>query len=538
MILPMACRTRQTDVLIIGAGSAGCAVARRLVDKGDQSVLLVEAGGANRSWKVQIPAAAVRLAGDPEFDWCYQTGPDRSRANRVDQCYRGKGLGGSSSINGMVYVRGASGDFDRWALRGCSGWAWRDVEPVYRELEGNADCSNKKKDGIRVATRVVNRGHKTTKAFMESANVMGLATIEDYNAGEQEGLGFAQLTQRRGFRVSSSKAFLSPISRRRNFSISINTLVLKLVVVAGRVSGALILRDGEIEFIESQRTVLCAGAINTPQILMLSGIGNARELSKLGIEPVLDSPHIGRNLLEHPLVKLVYETNVETFNDAKRPLAAVRHLFEFLCFGEGPLAGVFQAVGFFKSRSELALPDLQLHFLPLALCPGNDGVLKISRRSGVSIYVNLSRPQSVGGVSLESPDPMKAPKIAYNLLENDADVEALVRGMEIIQAIMAQQPIAGLVRNELVPGCDVMALGQAAAVEMVRSSAEPAYHPIGTCAMGIGPSAVVDPRLKFRGLEDLWIADASIMPDLISGNTNAVCMMIGDRLGRWLAERC
>ncbi|WBX84176.1 GMC family oxidoreductase [Sphingosinicella microcystinivorans] len=521
------------DYLIIGAGSAGCALAGQLAEDSDARILMAEAGGANREWAVKLPARGLSLVDTERFDWGYRTEPDASRGGKVDLYYRGKGLGGSSAINGMVYVQGAPVDFDRWQANGADGWGWDEVGPVYRNLEAEAG-PRRGKGSLR--TRKIARPHPTTRAFLDAAAAAGIARLDDYNSGDQEGVALIELTQRRGFRVSSADAFLRPaLAAHRSLWVAINCEADRLAFDGMRVTGAWLNRKGAAELVKARHVILCAGSINSPKLLMLSGIGDAPKLRALGIDPILDNAHVGANLREHPLVRLQYNTSVSTYNDAEKWHHAARHMANYALHGEGPLAGVFEAIGFFRSSAARSSPDLQLHFLPIAIRQDDAGKLTMDGGSGVTVYVNHSYPSSTGSVELASSDPRARPIIRYNLVGNDADVDVLIDGMARVQAIMARQPMAAIVARETMPGFAVDG-DRDRAREYVRASTEPAYHPIGTCAMGSGNSSVVSPRLKVNGVEGLWIADASIMPDLISGNTNGTCMMIGDRLGRWLRE--
>lgn len=530
--------TAQSDIwdeLVIGAGSAGCALVHRLTQDPSRRVLLIEAGGTNRAWPVKVPSGVGRAVQSPEHDWGYKSQPDPSRGGKIDICYRGRGLGGSSAINGMVYVRGAPSDYDRWAHTGNDGWDWQSVEPIFRALETPMANRARGDDGP-LATRQITRPHSTTTAFLRAAEAAGLPILDDYNEGVQEGVALVELTQKRGLRNSAADAFLRPILSRPNLTVRTECTVERVLIDGLRATGAVIRSARGVEEIAARRIILCAGSINTPKILMLSGIGDAAYLRSLGITSVLDNPHVGRNLREHPLVRLQYATHVPTYNDARAPLKALGHAANFLMHGEGPITGVFEAVGFLRSRPDLAGPDLQLHFLPIAIAQDPSGRLASGRRSGVSVYINKSHPESRGELRLASADPNDAPLIAYKLVESDADIETLVDGMAKVQAMMAEPPISDLIVGQISPDFCVTSVSRAAAADFVRQNAEPAYHPSGTCAMGKGNEAVVTPRLQVAGLEGLFVADASIMPDLISGNTNAACMMIGDRLGRWLLE--
>lgn len=527
--------TEPVDVLIIGAGSAGCALAGRLSKNPALRILVAEAGGANGSLSVRLPARGLSLVDNPTYDWRYRTEPDASRGGKVDLYYRGKGLGGSSAINGMVYVQGSPVDFDRWAANGATGWGWDEIGLTYQAMEATRRTGAHKEGGL-LRTRRVKRPHPTTIAFLQAAQAAGMTRLEDYNSGDQDGVALIELTQRHGMRVSSADAFLRPaLARNGNLGVALGCEADSIAFDGMRATGAWLRRGDKVELVQARHVVLCGGAINTPKLLMLSGIGDAARLRELDIAPLIDNVHVGANLREHPLMRLQYNSAVSTYNDAQKPGQAARHLAKFLLAGEGPMAGVFEAIGFARSDPSLAAPNLQFHFLPIAVRQDEDGRLTREGGSGVTIYVNCSYPESSGSVSLASADPRAAPIIRYNLVGCDRDVDALVDGMAIVQNIVAQRPMGAITRGETMPGFD-MSEDRERARDYVKAGAEPAYHPVGTCAMGSGNSAVVSPRLQVNGVDGLWIADASVMPDLISGNTNGVCMMIGDRLGRWLRE--
>lgn len=525
------------DYLVIGAGSAGSALVGELSQISGARILVLEAGGPNSELSVRIPARGLRLIDDPVYDWRFRTEPDPSRGGKSDLYYRGKGLGGSSAINGMVYVHGAPDDFDRWERDGAVGWGADEVQAAYRKLEAPLPDNHRRGQG-NLHTRKILRPHETTDAFLAAAAAAGLPRIEDYNDGSQEGVALIQLTQRRGLRVTSSDAFLRPaLTQNPNVYVALNSEVDRIEFEGLRAVGIHVRRKDQSELIRGRHIICCAGSINTPKLLMLSGIGDAIRLRKLGIHPLVDNVHVGQNLREHPLVRLQYKTRIPTYNEASRWNQAARHLIRFAMQGEGPITGVFEGIGFVKSKNGLPSPDLQLHFLPIAVRQDSEGKLTSAGGSGVTVYVNLSYPSGAGSIQLTSDDPRADPRIEYRLIGSDEDADALVRGMQIVQRIMTHEPMASLVSEESMPGFAVGSRAQAEARDYVRSAAEPAYHPVGTCAMGSGNSSVVSPRLQVNGVEGLWIADASVMPDLISGNTNGVCMMIGARLGHWLRER-
>jgi choline dehydrogenase-like flavoprotein len=496
-------------------------------------VLILEAGAPDRHLAIKIPAGlGFSDSVTYRMDWGYRSAPDPSRNNRSDHWWRGRVVGGSSSINGMLYVRGSSRDFDRWAELGNVGWSARDVLPLYKSLE-----SSDNDDGIRgkngpIHLRTVRGAHAVTQAFLEAARRVGHAFNPDYNGLYQEGLGYAELTQRRGLRWSSADAFLKPALRKTNLTLVTQAQVLRLRVQGRNISGILYEHQGRLQEARAQRVILCAGSINTPQLLMLSGIGPGQELRQLGIPVVVDRPEVGNNLREHPLVRLTYRMNCATCNPT-RLSQKVRFLLQYLLAGQGPLATIFEATGFLKTQPHLASADVQLHFMPVGVAnAGEEGPLVLPYPA-VSILLNKSHPVSSGRIRLLDNNPKSAPIIECQLLSDSRDVTTLVDGIALVRRIMSTQPIAGMVQQEIKPGDR---LGSVSLEDYVRNHTELAFHPAGTCRMGVDENAVVTPELQVRGIDNLWIADASIMPDLISGNTNAACMMIGEKLGRALAE--
>jgi choline dehydrogenase-like flavoprotein len=446
-------------------------------------------------------------------------------------------MGGCSSINGTVYVRGAVGDFDRWsALCGhVGGWAARDIMPLFSEMESSDQPSTMRGHGGPLYVRTVRRPHPITSAFIESASVAGYPFNDDYNGTSQEGVSFIQLSQRRGMRCSAADAFLRPSLRAANIKLLLHTSVERIEVRNGRAMAVSFLKGGAVYHETAHDIILCAGAINSPKLLMQSGIGDAKELERHSIAVALDLPGVGCNLTDHPLVRMTFHTNMPTHNPTEGVLQKLRIAAEYLLNQEGPIANLFESMGFVRSDPAKMSPDLQLFFLTVGYAKAPDGRWQLASQPAVMLYVAHSYPLARGRVRLASGNPHDAPLIELCLLDEASDLDTLIRGIQIGRDIMSRPPIAQRLKEEVTPGPCIAS--PAALAEFIRSNANICYHSTGTCRMGTDPGAVTDPYLRVRGTENLWIADASIMPDPISANINAACMMIGKKLGRQLIAR-
>lgn len=522
------------DYLIVGAGSAGCALAYELARSGHGArILVLEAGGADRSPFIKFPAAQIRAVA--RHDWGYRCRPDPSRNGAVEAWPRGRVLGGTSSINGTLFARGAAADFDRWANACADGraasWSASEVMAIFRELETSDQARALRGRCGPLRVRTVQRPHAVTEAFIRSACAW-YPFNEDYNDVRQEGVAYAQLSQHRGLRCSAADAFLKPMLARPGVELVLNAHVHRIELANGRAVAVSYLHRGKQHRAQARDIILCAGAIDSPKLLMLSGIGDPQELVRHGIHPLIDLPGVGRNLREHPLIKLTYRARTPTYNPTGGLLQKLRFVVQFLRTREGPVSNIFEAVAFLKSAPSEPIPDIQLHFLPAGYATMADGVTRLLPYSSFTVLLNKSYPRSTGRVRLASAHPGDAPLIECRLLEERADVDTLIRGIEVVRKIMATDPIAALIEQEVEPGPGVRSV--TALEAHVRRRTGIAFHPAGTCRMGSDRDAVVGPDLRVHGTENLWIADASIMPDLISGNTNAVCVMIGAKLGKQL----
>jgi choline dehydrogenase len=519
------------DYIVIGAGSAGCAVTDPLVNAG-KSVLVLEAGGSDGSLLIKVPALVLQA--DVRFDWGYHAQPDPSRHNHCETWTRGKVLGGSSSINGTVYVRGAAEDFDRWSAH-ChnrGGWSAREVMALFREMEKSDQTSPWRGRAGRVHVKTVRKAHPITAAFIESGCAAGYPFNPDYNGSSQEGMSYVQLTQRRGLRWSAADAFLKPLRRRQNLQLALNAMVERIEIKNGRATAVSYVQRGRQLRASARDIILCAGAINSPKVLLLSGVGDPEELRKHGIDVAVHSPGVGRNLKDHPFLRLMYRVKTPTYNLTEGIFQKLGIAINFLRNGEGPIANLWEGAAFVKSLPSLPSPDLQLLFVPMGFLKRPNGDWQLAPYPSVMAAAAYSYPASTGRVRLASTQVSDPPRIEYSMLSEQADVDALIRSVAVIRQIMRSGPLSKLIEDEFVPGQSVD--DPATLEEFVRATSAICFHTLGTCRMGAGEDAVVGPDLRVKGTENLWIADASIMPDPISANINAACMMIGRKLGQQL----
>ncbi len=530
------------DYVIVGAGSAGCVVANRLSADPDRSVLLVEAGGRDRNPLFRLPMLMGRLFHSGICNWRYHTEPVPTLNGRSLYWPRGKVLGGSSTINGMVYVRGNRHDYDRWAQSGLAGWSYDDVLPAFRRSEAHVERDDPFHSRTGELTVCRARGRNPLfDLFVEAGREAGHPVNDDFNGAEQEGCGRYDFTIRRGRRWSTSFAFLRPVLHRRNLTVATDSLVRRVLVENGRAAGVEFARRGRVHRVRAAReVVLCAGTVNSPQLLLLSGIGPPEELEGHGLEVVHDLPGVGRNLQDHVDCVLSYECRepVTLYRDLRADRLAAS-VVRGLVFGEG-IATTFpyEAGAFLKTRPGLVAPDIQLHFMPALERTANLHFPNPFKRDpveanhGLAVRVGPLVPESRGTVTLRSADPAAAPKIQPNYLESEADLRTMIAGVRMVRDIMGQPALGGHRGRELAPGAEVRTDRELEA--WLRSSAMTTFHPVGTCRMGVDPMAVVDARLQVRGLEGLRVADASVMPIISSGNTNAPAIMIGEKAAEFL----
>lgn len=524
------------DYIIVGAGSAGCVIAARLTEDPACRVLLIEGGGSDRSDLCRVPGMVSIIHTVPQvkkkYDWGYKTAPKPLTLDRKIPYIRGKVLGGSSAINGMVFVRGHRTNYEGWEAQGCPGWGWQDVLPYFKRLEDyEGGPSDLRGAGGPIKVSKPTDISPVSEAWQHAvASTCGVPILDDYNGEHQEGTGLWQLSARDGIRYSSSEAYLHPNTDRPNLEVLTGALVHRVLLSDGRASGIEYSTGDQQHQVEAASgVVLCAGSVGTPAILMRSGVGPAAHLGELDIPVVADLP-VGQNLHDHIFFPLTFltprgghkGTALHFFSGMVK-----EKLFGGTWFGRS----VFESVAFVKLNSSSPVPDLQLHSLPWAYPSPNqddsESRPNVDKRAAFTILPTLIYPESRGEIRLRSTDPDEAPHIDPNYLSTDQDVETLVQGVKLAREIMMDPAIADEVNQELHPGKD--AATEAELRREIPNRISTVYHPVGTCRMGTDERAVVGPDLRVRGLDGLWVADASIFPTITGGNTNAPCLMIGEK---------
>jgi choline dehydrogenase len=515
------------DYIIVGSGSAGSVLANRLSARPEIKVLLLEAGGSDNSFYVRMPAGIANLSG-PRFNWGYETAPQAATKGRRMYWPRGRLIGGSSSVNAMVYMRGQPADYDHWRQLGNAGWSYDDVLPYFKKAERNErlhDSFHGADGPLNVAERPYT--NPLSHAFVEAAQQAGLPFNPDFNGALQLGCVLFQVTQKNGRRWSAASAYLHPAAARENLTIVTKAQATRVLIKNGRAVGVEYARGRRRHTARaSQEVVLAAGAINSPQLLLLSGIGPAEELRARGVSVVHDLPGVGKNLQDHLNVNIVQRAKRGSALDGKnRGLAPIGVALEYLFYGTGPgTSNVAEAGAFAVSALGAATPDLQYHFIPAQVV--NHARTPMDG-DGVTVHACCLRPQSRGEIRLASTDPLQPPVMDPNYLAADYDLKVLIAGLRQGRDILAAQAFKPWLGEERLPGPAVQS--NAELEDFIRATAETEYHPVGTCKMGSDPMAVVDEKLRVRGIERLRVIDASIMPAIVSGNTNAPVIMIAEK---------
>jgi choline dehydrogenase len=533
------------DYIVIGAGSAGCVLANRLTASGSERVLLLEAGGSDRSPWIQVPIGYGRTFNDPRFNWMYLAQPDATLDNRSQFWPRGKVLGGSSSINAMVYVRGQPGDFDDWAAAGNPAWSWREVFPYFKKLEDHpfGEPEFHGVGGPVGVSDVSASVHPLCHTFLKACDTLGIARTRDFNGAHSEGAGLWEVTIRDGVRVSASNAYLKPARHRPNLEIRTRAQATRVLFQGQRASGVEFLQSGGKQLARARREVLiCAGTINSPQLLELSGIGEPMLLRRFGIPVVADSPAVGQGLQDHLAVNYYYRSRVRTLNDELAPfLGKVRAALLYALGGHrGPLSmSVNQAGAFLRSRAGLTRPNMHIYFNPASYSTTTLGatrrLLKPDPYPGFLMSFNTCRPVSRGSIHISTADPLKSPAIQPNALSAPEDVHDVVEGSRLVRRIAAAEPLAAVIEAEREPGSGVTSDEEILADFRRRCGS--VFHACGTCAMGSeARTSVLDSRLRVRGVTGLRVVDASAFPNVTSGNTNAAVMMLAEKAADLILE--
>ncbi|AHG65710.1 GMC family oxidoreductase [Advenella mimigardefordensis] len=527
------------DYVVVGGGSAGCVMANRLSENGKYSVCLLEAGPADRNLWIHIPIGYGKTMFNPRLNWGFYTDPDHNMLDRRIYWPRGKTLGGSSSINGLIYIRGQKEDYDHWEALGNPGWSWEACLPYFRKLENNdlGAGPTHGTEGPLNATSIPKR-HELVDALIGAANSLGIPTRKDFNTGDQRGVGYYQLTTRNGRRCSTAVAYLNPARQRPNLRIETEAQAMKILFRGKKATGVQYRQHGKIKTLNVNREViLCSGALQSPQLLQLSGIGNPDHLSPLGIPVVHTLNGVGENLQDHLQFRLIYEVNKPiTTNDLLRSWSGRAKMgLQWALLRGGPLAiGINQGALFCNALSESdARPDVQFHFGTLSADMAGGQVHDFS---GCTFSVCQLRPESRGYLRIRSTDPFEAPAMQPNYLSTDLDRRTAIAGVRLTRKLADAPPLQSLMKGEVKPGRDVRSDDEI--LHFCRENGATIFHPSGTAKMGPAddPMAVVDHRLAVRGLQGLRVVDASIMPALVSGNTNVPVVMVAERAAAFVLE--
>jgi choline dehydrogenase len=527
------------DYVIVGAGAAGCVLANRLSESGKHSVAVVEAGGSDNHIWIKVPAGFNKTVYNDNLNWGYETAPGPHIDGRKIKFPRGKVLGGSGSINGHLYVRGQSADYDTWAQLGCRGWSWDDLLPYFKRAErrvGGSDEVRGREGPLYIEDQ--RDPHVLSDAFMAANEALGLKRTADYNGGDQEGTFLYQNMMRGGRRWSPVDAYLKPALKRPNLKVITHALVERIDLDGKRATGITYRQDGQTKQIKARHDViLSGGAINTPQLLQISGIGHTDDLNAIGVAVKHALPGVGRNFRDHYAVRVsALVKGAPSLNEKSRGLPLVAEVLRYAFTRKGLLtAAPSHAGGYFKTRPGLATPDMQLYFAPASYMPGRYGTSELDRVPGMTLGCSQLRPESTGHVKALSADPTAKPEIQPNYLAAQHDRDALLAAMKYLRKLLATPPLKDYVIEENLPGPGVQTDEQWMA--HARATGSTTYHPVGSCKLGTDPMAVVDPAsMRVIGLQGLRVADASCMPTMVSGNTYAATNVIAERASDLISQ--
>ena len=523
------------DYIIVGAGSAGCVLADRLSASGKHRVLLLEAGGTDMRFYVQMPLGYGKTFYDTSVNWMYKAEPDPGLNGQSDFYPRGKLLGGSSSINAMVYIRGHREDYEDWRAAGNVGWGWDEVLAAYKKLENDVagDPAFRGRGGPLTITGLGDQAHPLCKPYLEATEKAGLKFTPDFNGESQEGVGLYQYTIKNGIRNSAARAFLKPAMKRKNLLVETHAQATKILFQGTRAVGIAYVQRGMKLDAKGREIILAGGAINSPQLLQLSGIGPGALLQSMNIPLVRDNANVGARMQDHHGINYTWRMTVPTLNDALRPWwGKLKAGLQYVLTRKGPLSlSINQGGGFFRTHPEMARPNMQLYmqaFSTLIPRAGERPILSPDPFSGLSLGLSNCRPTSTGEVMIKSPDPLAHPRISFNVYSTNSDVEEMLAAVKFLRKIAAQEPLKGLMAEELRPGPAINT--DEAMINDFRQRSGTVYHHACTCRMGPdAATSVVDPSLRVHGVEGLRVCDASVFPNLIAGNTNAPAMMVGWR---------